>query len=374
MAKHPAPLRSDASAGHPLVRNEEGLTPQWLTAVLRASGVLRSSSVTALTAEPIGNGLIGLNLRLCLEYDAAEPGAPKTLVAKMASTNAESRASGSSLKLYLREVSFYQELAPRIENGVARTYFADITDDGQEYCLLFEDMAPARMGDQLTGCSLADARAAMVTAAELAAPFWGDASLNDAPWMDRKMMTDMYCAALPPFMPTLAERFKHFLEPGVLEVAQEYADNIERYYALHSRSPFTVSHQDYRLDNMMFDARNGEMPVAVLDWQTLVPGPAALDASYFVGAGLLLEDRRANEESLARLYYDELIKRGVTGFSWEQCWHDYRLHAAHGLDMGIVGAAITTSTERGDKMLSTMINRHAQQMIDLGTMDLIRNG
>ena len=125
---------------------------------------------------------------------------------------------------------------------------------------------------------------------------------------------------------------------------------------------------------MMFDAKDGDVPVAILDWQTLVPGPAALDASYFVGAGLLLEDRRANEESLARLYYDELIKRGVTGFSWEQCWHDYRLHAAHGLDMGIVGAAITSSTERGDRMLSTMINRHAQQMIDLGTMDLIRNG
>jgi hypothetical protein len=39
--------------------------------------------------------------------------------------------------------------------------------------------------------------------------------------------------------------------------------------------------------------------------------------------------------------------------------------------MAIVGAAITAPTERGDRMLSTMINRHALQMIDLDTLGLI---
>ena len=36
-----------------------------------------------------------------------------------------------------------------------------------------------------------------------------------------------------------------------------------------------------------------------------------------------------------------------------------------------VSAAITAPTERGDRMLSTMINRHALQMIDLDTLALI---
>ena len=66
---------------------------------------------------------------------------------------------------------------------------------------------------------------------------------------------------------------------------------------------------------------------------------------------------------------DELAH--VTGGYTFNHWHDYRLHAAHGLIMAIVGAAITAPTERGDRMLSTMINRHALQMIDLDTLALI---
>jgi aminoglycoside phosphotransferase (APT) family kinase protein len=157
-----------------------------------------------------------------------------------------------------------------------------------------------------------------------------------------------------------------------MNVAKGYAACIEKYFTLHA-APWTVSHQDYRLDNMMFDARGGALPLAVLDWQTFVPGPGALDVSYFNGAGLLPDDRRHHEESLARLYHEALQAQGVSDYSWAQCWHDYRLHAAHGLNMSIVGTAITTPTERGDRMLSTMVNRHARQMIDLGTLALIES-
>ena len=71
------------------------------------------------------------------------------------------------------------------------------------------------------------------------------------------------------------------------------------------------------------------------------------------------------------MYHHELQARGVTDYSWDRCWRDYRLHAAHGLIMAIVGAAITAPTERGDQMLSALINRHVQQMYELETLSLI---
>ena len=170
MANAAAPLRHDPQAGHPLIEDDQGLTPEWLTAVLRSRGRLHEGRVTQVSKTPIGNGMLGLNLRLVLEYDRAEPGAPRTLVAKMASLRAESRESGAALQLYARETRFYQELAPRIVTGLAPTLFADVSADGRHFCLLFEDMGPARGGDQLAGCGIEDARAAMVAAAALHAP------------------------------------------------------------------------------------------------------------------------------------------------------------------------------------------------------------
>lgn len=372
MANHAAPLRHDPKAGHPLIEDEHGLTPEWLTAVLRARGRLREARVTNLTTAPIGNGLLGLNLRLSLTYGRSEPSAPSTLVAKMASRRPESRESGAALHLYSRETRFYQELAPRIVKGLAPTLFADVSADERHFCLLFEDMGPARGGDQLAGCGIEDARAAMVAAAALHAPLWANRELLELPWVDRSLMTSLYMARLPPYVPACIERFAALLEPGVAEIATRFGACIGRYFEKHDK-PWTITHQDFRLDNLLFDARGGTVPVAVLDWQTFLPGPGALDATYFNGAGLLAPLRREHEESLARLYHGELIARGVRAYTWDQCWRDYRLHAAHGLIMGIVGAAITASTERGDRMLSTMINRHALQMMDLDTLRLIQS-
>lgn len=370
MTERRPPLQANPQAGHPLIHREEDLTPAWLTAVLQAWGLLREARVTGVRTQPIGNGLLGLNLRIELDYDRAEPGAPASLVAKMSATRAESRASGAMFGLYVKETRFYQELAPRIREGLPVTYFADVSDDGDAFCLLFEDLTPARGGDQLTGCGLADAEAAMDAAAALHAPLWGDEKALALPWLNRDFMVSVYCDKLPAVVEPVAERFAKLLEPGVIEVVRGFAERIGRYFALHD-GPWTISHQDFRLDNMLFDARGGAMRVAVLDWQTFLPGPGVLDASYFLGAGLLRDVRRAHEQALMRRYHERLCALGVQGYGWEQCWRDYRFYAANGLILGVVGAAITSPTERGDLMLSTMINRHARQMIDLDTLSLI---
>lgn len=372
MSPMQVPLRHDPVAGHPLIDGAEGLTPAWITAVLRGQGVLQQGRVVGVNQTPIGNGMLGLNLKLALEYDRAESGAPASLVAKMASARPESRESGGALGLYARETRFYQELAPALDAGLPRTLFADVSDDGRHFCLLFEDLMPARGGDQLAGCSVEDARAAMDAAAALHAPMWGSEKLRNLPWVNREFMVALYLDKLPPSVAMVETRFAALLEPGVIAVARRFAGCIARYFQLHAQ-PWTITHQDFRLDNMLFDARAGQLPVAVLDWQTCLPGPGALDVAYFLGAGLLPELRRANEQSLARCYHEQLLARGVTGYDWSRCWQDYRLHAAHGLIMAIVGAAITAPTERGDRMLSTMINRHALQMIDLDTLALIES-
>ena len=59
------------------------ITPAWLTAALREAKVIHSATVTAADFTTIGEGvgIMGALARVKLTYDAAEDGAPTTLVA-----------------------------------------------------------------------------------------------------------------------------------------------------------------------------------------------------------------------------------------------------------------------------------------------------
>jgi aminoglycoside phosphotransferase (APT) family kinase protein len=125
---------------------------------------------------------------------------------------------------------------------------------------------------------------------------------------------------------------------------------------------------------MLFSARGGTLPVAVLDWQTATLGPGVTDVSYFLGAGLLTEPRRQHEESLLRRYHERLLSHGVHDYSWEACWQDYRLYAPQGLIQAVCAAMQTMRTERSDQLFTTMAERHGRQMLDLGALDLLNSG
>ena len=133
----------------------------------------------------------------------------------------------------------------------------------------------------------------------------------------------------------------------------------------HREPPFVVQHGDYRLDNMLFGTSEGGYPLAVVDWQTVVWGPPLADASYFLGAGLVPEDRRRHERDLLRVYHDALLACGVDAFSWDRCWRDYRRYAFSGFLMAVGASMLVVQTGRGDEMFLTMASRHGAQILDL---------
>ena len=132
-----------------------------------------------------------------------------------------------------------------------------------------------------------------------------------------------------------------------------------------------MQHGDYRLDNMLFRTADDSDPLAVVDWQTVVWGPPLADASYFLGAGLVPEERREHERALLRVYYDALHARGVEGLTWERCWSDYRRYAFSGFLMAVAASMLVVQTERGDEMFLTMARRHGTQIVDLEAAEFL---
>lgn len=297
----------------------------WLTMALRHAGVLGAASVRSFTRKPVGNGLVADSYRFALDYDGDAAGAPASVVGKFPATDPASRKSGSEHVLYLREVSFYRELAHGLEIHTPHAYVAEVDPDTDDFTLLLADLAPARQGDQLAGCSVADAKVALREAAMLHAPRWGDASLETIEWLALRpaRLTGMVDAMLPAIIGMYKERYDGILEPEYMAVIDQLPEALQRSREDRA-SPRTLVHADFRLDNVLFDVNGGARPLATLDWQTLAVGPALTDVAYFLSAGLDPDERRTHEVELVRGYHAELLARGVTGFSWDDCWRDYR--------------------------------------------------
>jgi len=347
------------------------VTPGWLQARLVATGALTQGRVIGAASVPIGTGQVGDTARFTLSYDP--PGAgPATLAAKFAAADVTSRSTAAMLGLYAKEVHFYRELAARIDVRCPQVFAAELTDDGATFVLLLEDLGPARGGNQLDGCSFADAQAAVCQAAALHAPTWGVASLGAAAWLQPVPgLTDRICEMYPAAHAIFRERYDGLLAPDLMAVCDALCDHAAGYYR---RNPpqRAVCHGDFRLDNMLFDTRGGRDPIAVVDWQTAAWDCPIKDLGYFLGCGIGSALRHAHEDDLIALYCAEMSRRGVP-LTREAIWTRYRLGALHGVATAVFSSAFVVRTERGDANFLSMAHNACELARDHGSIGALKN-
>ena len=341
------------------------IDPAWMTRALRAAGMIADARVTDVARTPVGNGLVGDSFRFALAYDRDEPGAPTSVVGKFPAADPASRQSGSDHLLYLREVSFYREMAATVAIHTPRALVAEIDPATDDFTLIFEDLGPARQGDQLAGCSMADARTAVIEAAALHAPRWADPVLPAIDWLaiGPAERQPRIFAALPFIIQMFKERYLDLLPAEHMALVETLPAALAKMGEARD-TPLTVVHGDFRLDNILFDIQGGARPMATLDWQTVTVGAGVADVAYFLSAAMDPEARRANEAGLVDLYHGELLRRGVTGYDREACWRDYRRYTLNGILMGVFSALAVERTERGDALFLKMTSGACQQAAD----------
>jgi hypothetical protein len=309
------------------------VTPEWLTAALTDSGVLRQGRVTEARWQRVGQdyGFTGVIGRVQLRY--ANPGgdAPASLVAKLPMATdayasgyrrAQERDTEQVDRYYTRcerEARFYGEtpvaFAPTL-------YYAAADREHRRVVLLLEDVSGGRQGDVLLGCSVEDAELVIDHVAPFHANWWGNRAATygfprsgpDPQSRQRRYaarvdhLVDVYGARIPPEVLELAEQLRSRL--GVVAAA------------LEARSQ-TLIHGDLHLDNMIFDGRGRS--VTVLDWQTVSLGSPAWDVAMFLSGSLSVADRRAAERDLLDRYVSQLSSHGVSDYSLEELGQEYRL-------------------------------------------------
>ncbi len=271
---------------------------------------------------------------------------------------------------YRGEVRFYQLVAPTVAVRTPACHHAEIADDSGDFVIVLEDLAPAEQGDQVAGCTVAQARDAVVNLAGLHGPRWCDPTLLEVDTLsvngpdDIALLLEMWQPTLDLFLDGLGDL-----------VAAEDADTLRACgtvlepWLLARAERFALVHGDYRLDNLLFPPGGGPGVTAV-DWQTLSLALPARDLAYFTGTSLSVRDRRAHERDLVVAYHAALTAYGVGDHPLEECWDDYAFAMVQGPLVSIFGCAYGARTERGDRMFATMVARSCQAIRDLGTLEL----
>jgi hypothetical protein len=298
--------------------NINGVTPQWLTAVLDGA------TVDDVRVEQIAldSGFSSRLYRVHLSGDAV----PVSLIVKLP---AESEA-GEAMRMlggYAREVAFYRHVAGRAPLGTPRVYAARMAENAADFILVLEDLQDWDNADHLAGLSLDRARCCISQLAGLHA--WStDAANADAlsefPSLDMPMTRDLLPAAFEPAWSVYCEKASAPIPDAVAGYAQRFVELAPvAMDALSERS--MLIHGDIRADNMFFAGDK----LKVVDFQLSARGAGASDIGYLVSQGLPTEVRRGQDEALIREYLDRLTDRGVTDYSFDEAWRHYRFAVAY---------------------------------------------
>lgn len=158
-----------------MIERPADLTADWLTQAVGAG------EVSAFTVDRIGTGQMSECYRVSLDYASGDLG-PASMVLKVAATDPVSRGTGHALGLYEREVRFYSEVAPGLagqaDGPIAHCYHTAYQPETGFFTLLLDDAAPAEVGDEIRGASIADATLALTHLGRLHAPLIGSEALG----------------------------------------------------------------------------------------------------------------------------------------------------------------------------------------------------
>lgn len=345
----------------------EELTAVWVQSALHASGALPADSrVTALRTTPVGErgGVNGDAFRLAVAYEG-RPG-PIGLIAKFGTPGVRGVAVFQGW--YEREVRFYEQFAAQTPLRTPRAHAVALGGPG-ECVLLLEDLAPRVQGDQEASCSAEQALAAARALGAMHARWWDAPLVEAAEWLpDTTVGLTRAGRVAGAFARGLEISEAHLaLEVGAARktLAAAYVPLLEAI----ARPPRTLTHGDFRLDNLFF-GDGDPIEVAAIDWQFACRTRGAYDLAYFLGLDLEPADRAAVETPCIEAYLEALRASGIE-YDRAEFERDYDIALLASLAVFTIGAASPSPNARMDRVHVQGIERLSAAIVARGALGVL---
>ncbi|MEM9202632.1 MAG: phosphotransferase [Actinomycetota bacterium] len=325
--------------------------------------------VAEVTHEQIGEG-VGVSSAV---YRATLTGAGlDTVIVKLPALAEEAVFTSAVLRMYIREVQFFENLASRSPIRVPAGHYGAVDLETSAFVQVMEDMGSMRMVDQNEGMTIDDAKRAIDELARWHAEWWGDADAA-VERGDAVCLSDpIYPAVLPMVFAEGWEKVNAAMtvDPVIAKVGPGWSDWMPGALASLAGAPNTVIHGDYRADNILFDDDNG---VVLLDFQLTGRGTASYDLAYFVTQSLAPDVAATHETALFNRWIDGLVSSGVPEGETTSLWDRYREAALFCLVYPIVASrGMDLEDERQHDLVDNMNTRFVRAVDQLNLADLMR--
>lgn len=291
----------------PVPERFDDITAAWFAAALAEGGNLQAE-VHEIAVEPMAPdaGLLG-DLAF-VHATFADGHEPTSFVLKLPASNPQGRRVGEMLGAYRREIAFYRHVAPLAgDTGLPACFYAGEDMSAGRWALVLEAIEADRV-DFHQGASSGQAGAAVDALADLHARWWSSTTTFD--WMPGFDVTGV--GGLQPLwiqnLPVFVERYGDALPGDTADWVLRFAPMLGDWSAGAAAEPLTMVHSDCRIDNLLFRGDD----VTIIDWQTAMRAPAAMDLTCFIATSLDVEARRAGEDSLIDRYLARLERQGTT--------------------------------------------------------------
>lgn len=86
-----------------------------------------------------------------------------------------------------------------------------------------------------------------------------------------------------------------------------------------------VVHDDVHIGNFLYPHNPSKHKIRIIDWQTWNVDVAVKDLAHMMAYFWFPERRKRYERMLLQYYHERLQAYGITNYSWETLYDDYRL-------------------------------------------------
>ena len=262
---------------------------------------------------------------LRVEYSPDAPGeAPPRVILKATRSGLDAglRSVGE------REVAFYNRAAPLMPGGpLARCYDAEYSSG--RFHLLLEDLSETHV--VLTEWPVPPP----VEACERIANTWAGfhAFWWRHPRLGREIGTFLDDAALGSRGAEYRGRYERFadslddrLSPEARAIYARMFDARDRLFTpTRLYATYTLAHGDAHMWNLFYPRDGDASGIRLIDWDAWRVGRGAADLAYMMAVHWFRERRVRLEARLVERYHAGLLAHGVTGYSLDHLWEDYRL-------------------------------------------------
>ncbi|WP_225007916.1 ecdysteroid 22-kinase family protein [Novosphingobium percolationis] len=346
-----------------LIGSVDQITPTWVQAMFQHAGV-PAPRVSLLATRPIGHGNMSQTIHTQITYNANAADAVPSVVCKITSAIPQAVDIAGTANVYARECAVYEFLGDTPPLATPRAYWRKVSDDGRAINLVMEDLsARTRPGDQISGCSVDEARAVAAELSRLHAAAWGDPRLEGADWLQDRAggavdSAQGYAAAAVEFRSRYAGR----TDAAVLDAIDAMVPRMEQAIRDAARGE-TLVHGEPRVDNVLFEDTAGGPRAWLIDWQFATKASPMVDLAYFLAGSLSPEDRRACEAGLIEASV-AAIAPVAPHWTLDKARADYAAALPIALQFTVGAIMAMPSSDHNDRLLLTLAERNVAALTD----------